>query len=88
MDGLDERYFYDSATLRPRLHETGTKSNRHEYRNLHHVYMRPKRSHSGEISFRSDRSEVIPPADRTDYVQTGMKFILNLHSPRSDFIPV
>ena len=41
------------CSLRPRLHETGTKSDRHEYRNLHHVYMRPKRIHSGEISFRS-----------------------------------
>ena len=35
------------------LHEAGTKSNRHEYCNLHHVYMRPKQNHSGAISFRS-----------------------------------
>ena len=61
--------------FRPPLHETVTKSNRHEYRNLHHVYMRPKRKHSGAKTFGAISFPVVIDFIVDIYMTPGRKLL-------------
>ena len=66
--------YFNYCETRSRLHESGTKSKRHEHRKLHHVYMRPKQNHSRKISLRHNSfySRYLHET-ATKIAQTGLK---------------